>query len=259
MNQRTSGCPQHWYDSYTMKARAWPALLAALPVAGVLSLLFPDVEWWRIGVLGTIVGGALVFLLAQIARSAGKSKEPDLFTKWGSKPTTRYLRHRESPLDSRTLGRYHRNITLLDASLEMPSPAHEASDAASADAVYEAASRLLINRTRDTARFPLLFKENTHYGFSRNLWALKPIAIGISVAALVAFTAIASHGYFNTEAVPLAPVVLAILTLAWMALWLSWFTPEWVRVAADAYAERLLEASDDLIRDQTSQAKGRQD
>jgi hypothetical protein len=38
----------------------------------------------------------------------------------------------------------------------------------------------------------------------------------------------------------------AVLALVFLVLWIFRFTPDWVRIPADAYAERLAEAVDGL-------------
>lgn len=99
---------QLWYkmfDVYSLKARLWPALIACMPAAAIVTILIPNVEWWHAGLLGSGAGAAMTFLLAQMARSAGKRREPQLWKSWGGSATTRYLRHRKSPLDPHTLAR----------------------------------------------------------------------------------------------------------------------------------------------------------
>ena len=243
-------------DAYSLKARLWPALLAGLPAAAAVAVAFPGVDWRQAGVIGGGTTVGLTFLLAQLARSAGKRKEPSLYAKWGGKPTTRYLRHRDSPLDAHTLARYHRNVEVISPDLRMPTAASETVDPAGADTLYDAATRALINKTRDRRRFTLLFKENVHYGFCRNLWGLKPVGVCIAIAACAASTALAYHDR-HAATLP-ANAIVACLSLVWVLLWLAWLTPGWVRVPADAYAERLLEASDALMADEAGEATGPQ-
>jgi len=234
-------------DTYTLKARLWPALISGLPAAAVLAFVFPNVEWWHAGLMSTGAAVGLTFLLAQMARAAGKRKEPRLFEAWGGKPTTRYLRHRDSPLDRHTLARYHQNIMKLDPQLAMPSPGQEAADPLAADAVYDAATRMLIQKTRDTKRFRLLFKENMHFGFCRNLWGLKPIAILISLISAGVCGGLMYRERSLGHSIPPLPIAIGGLCIFWLGCWLFWFRSSWIRVAADGYAERLLEASDDLV------------
>ena len=243
------------FDTYTLKARLWPALIAGIPAVAVVAVMFPNSKWWQGGMLvaGSAVG--LTFLLAQMVRIAGKRKEPQLFARWGGKPTTRYLRHRESPLDKHTLARYHRNIEQLSADLKMPTVGGEAADPAAADAAYEAATRMLINKTRETRRFRLLFLENVHYGFCRNLWGLKPLGIVFVLASVGLCGWLVYVDLHAGKSWPASPIGAAAIAGVWLLLWCFWFTPAWIKVAADAYAERLLEASDTLLRDLAGQPK----
>jgi hypothetical protein len=241
-------------DEYALKARLWPALLAGLPVGALVGALFPNAEWWHAVIAGSGASVGLMFLLAQMARSAGKLKEPRLHARWAGKPTTLRLRHRDTAFDQHTLARYHRNVEQLAAELRMPTPDEEAADPSSADERYEAATRLLIARTRDTKRFRLLFRENIHYGFCRNIWGLKPVAVTIAVVTALITGSIVSWDLRHGRDVRPAIVAVGIFSIAWAMVWLFWFTADWVRVAADGYADRLLEASDDLLSAEKRQA-----
>ena len=50
---------------------------------------------------------------------------------------------------------------------------------------YGSAVDELRRLTRDTERFPLVYKGNTEYGFRRNLLGLKKIGLGVAIAALI--------------------------------------------------------------------------
>jgi hypothetical protein len=45
---------------------------------------------------------------------------------------------------------------------------------------------------------------------------------------------------------PTSALLGALLSLVWLALWLSLVSADWVRERADAYADRLLEAMETL-------------
>lgn len=130
----------------------------------------------------------------------------------------------------------------------MSSVQQEDHDPDRADEVYLAATRMLTNRTRDTRRFRLLYRENVFYGFCRNLWGLKAPALLIAGVACAVCGALVFNSLRLTNSVPLRPAMVGIALLAWGLVWCFWFTPSWVKIAADAYAERLLEASDDLTK-----------
>jgi hypothetical protein len=64
-----------------------------------------------------------------------------------------------------------------------------------ADEMYQSATDWLLANTRDTQKFGLLFEENMNYGFRRNFWALKPLALCIDAAAIIA---IGGHAWWTT-------------------------------------------------------------
>src|SRR3954454_24014593 len=65
----------------------------------------------------------------------------------------------------------------------------EARDPQAADRANEAGCAWLLAQTRDRKRFALLFEENVNYGFRRNFWAIKPLALTASIVTLAASTA----------------------------------------------------------------------
>ena len=116
-----------------------------------------------------------------------------------------------------------------------------------ADEIYEACVTLLREKTRDKKQFPLVFDENCSYGFRRNLWGLKPLGIAVSVVAVVAVVALPlveptvwSTALKDRMLVPL------LVNLVLVVGWLSVVTPRWVKLAADAYGQRLLESCERL-------------
>jgi hypothetical protein len=72
----------------------------------------------------------------------------------------------------------------LAPDLVLPSVCAEAENPAEADACYEAATKVLIQRTRDKEKYHVLFQELIDYGFRRNTWGLKMVAIGVLIASL---------------------------------------------------------------------------
>ena len=230
-----------------MHARLAPAPLVALPVALATFAWFPD----RVGVWGAVwalvgwAGGSA--LLAQIGRDAGRRKESRLFETWGGKPTTRILRHREPEKNVVLLERRHKKLKALMHGVKLPSVDEEVADPQTADATYEACTTFLRERTRDHKKFPLIFQENCSYGFRRNLWGLKAIGFVSALAGLMVICGVPLVDAAARTGVRLAVVVVCgglnfLLTLGWLFV----FTPSWVKVPADAYAERLLGAVENL-------------
>ena len=90
--------------------------------------------------------------------------------------------------------------------------------------------------------YPSVFRANFRYGFRRNLWSIRQIGIGVSIAALLAAcTALVWSGGHPGYAV--GAVVLSLLDVV---LFSTLVTSEWVRQAAEVYAHRLLEATESM-------------
>jgi len=197
-------------------------------------------------IIGIITGCGGLLLLAQVARDPGKRKEPLLFEKWGGMPSVTIFRHYDGCLDKITKARYHRTLASLVPEAKAPTPAEESADASACDQIYKAWSTYIRTNTRDIKTYSLLFDENINYGYRRNVYGLRPIGITI--------TALSSLGAFiwlylrakATGQVPPELVGAEIATLLLLLLWMFYFTSDWVRLAATAYAERLAECCEKL-------------
>lgn len=233
------------FDSYTRRARLEPAMITALPLGLATLAWFPEgiVGWGLFWSLIAWSGGTA--LLAQIAREAGKRKEEHLFASWGGKPTTRLLRHRDAP-NKVILERRHRKLASLVPDLDIPSSEREQTDPQKADEIYDACAVFLIEKTRNAKQFRLIFEENCNYGFRRNLWGMRPIGIAFSLLGTAAVFSLMGLD-FAKDIIPGPIVLIAALVEIFLAVgWLFYFTPEWVKTTAEAYAERLLAASESL-------------
>jgi len=232
-------------NPYTRRSRLQPALIVILPIALATLVWFPTgvVGWGLFWSVFVACGGTA--LLAQVARDKGKGKEPMLYNNWGGKPTTRFLRHRNAP-NKIVLQRQHKKLGSLIKDIHIPTREEEMSDPEMADEVYEACTKFLLEKTRDQKRFALLFEENCNYGFRRNLWGMKPLGIVSAVLGIGAITAyifnMARHGVTPTPLVLICGILNILLFLGWT----FWFTTEWVRIPAEAYADRLLSACEVL-------------
>jgi hypothetical protein len=233
-------------DEYTRNARLKPAFLVALPVALTVAVL----GFKQSATEGTLFGLAsslgFTFLLSQLVRDRGKAKEPWLFEGWKGKPTTAMLRHGDPRLNVYTRARYHKRLSAMLPEMVLPTAEEEMANPAEADATYASCGDYLLSKTRDKERFQLLFQENVNYGFRRNLWAMKPVGIAISILSLVAL-ALVTRIEARADAVPwfanLTAIAIVALLLTW---WIVRITPSWVKIVADAYAIRLLASIDEL-------------
>jgi hypothetical protein len=229
-------------DVYDRKARLYPALVLVAPiVATTVAILSPQFTGWQ-SLAAAFAGTGTSFFFTQLARDAGKQREEALFASWGGKPSVTMFRHRDSRIDSITKDRYHRKLASLVKGTKPPSISAEQADPEGADKIYTAWSHYLRSNTRDTKKYTLVFQENINYGYRRNVWGLRVIGIVVSsvccVVALGWLWLIFDHGK--------RPTLQAWAALAWsfafLLLWLFRFTARWVRIPADAYAERLVES-----------------
>ena len=165
-------------DSYSWRARIAPVLVALLPVPLAVFVCFPgsSVVARVVAILGA--PALLLWLLSEIGRDLGKRKEPKLWQSWGGAPTTQRLRFATPHTNVALVERYHRLLNELNPTLDLPTAEDEASDPQSADQAYEVATKWLIDKTRNTDMFQLLFKENVSYGFRRK--PVGPQAAGVA-------------------------------------------------------------------------------
>ncbi len=233
-------------DSYSFRARFLPAVLVLAPVVATLAAWLPleSPAWKTLASVGALAAAAV--LLAHLARDMGKRKQDDLWTAWGGAPSTRFLRHRDTTLNAETRERYHAKLQTLVPGIEIPSARSERAKPDAADAAYTSCGDWLREKTRDRARFELLFEENVGYGFRRNLWAMKPAGITLSsIGALGASARLALE--LQARHPPSAEAVLAlVVSVPLLVWWLLRIRPAWIARAADAYARTLLAACEDL-------------
>jgi hypothetical protein len=225
-------------DVYVWQARRSAVMLTALAPALAVFAWLPRFDWALLAPPLTFFG--VFALVSQVGRDKGKLKEPKLYESWGGKPTTVMLRHHGSPLDPAALARLHDALSLATG-VPSPSRRKETASPADADKVYEEYVRYLRDTTRDREKFPRVFEELVNYGFRRNLWGLKPLGMALAAAAsAAALTALWWHRGQDHQ--PLAGAAAA-LALVMFSAWVFWINPAWVRIAAQAYAERLIEVA----------------
>lgn len=224
-----------WFDRYSLQARLAPSLLCLFPLFLSIAIQFPGLHTFGAGLVSLALTCGVLTLASHFARSRGKRIELRLNEKWGGRPTTRFLLNKSSELDKRTQERYF-------AYFSENIPDWHLSDDRTQD--IESAVRWLLEQTRDTARYSLIFRENISYGFRRNSLGMKPFGILIAMICVV-FWGVQLRGYL--------PEFASINPLCWTGLgisflfvlwWLFVVREGWVREAGDAYAKALLGAID---------------
>lgn len=240
-------------DVYDWRARALPAMLCLLPAIVVLMVVYPVSASWRHSGLALLVSCGFFFALTRIARDAGRRIQDDLFKAWSGAPTTQLLRHRDGHYDVHTKQALHARLSSLTG-LALPTASEEREQPDAADEMYRAATLWLIKRTRDTQRFPLLFKENIHFGFQRNALGLRWFGVMIAIASalwvildagvLSMFAPYYVANRWHTLSVPMT--VSLLFSLLMIVIWLFGITAAAARRTGVAYAERLLECAESL-------------
>ena len=135
----------------------------------------------------------------------------------------------------------------IDPGLQLPASREAEKELAKeARSSFAAATDLLVARTRDKEKYPLLFKENVSYGFRRNLWGMKPAGILTSVLGACAsggkVVALADTSLpFSTTS-----VICSSISVLFAVIWCVRITPGWVRIPAEGYSKQLVEACEGL-------------
>jgi len=232
-----------WLDEYERRARLVPGMLALLPIVLLLVVL----GWRQLPVVSSLVsflslaGGPV--LLADIVRRLGRKEEKLLWAMWEGPPTTRWLRLREPSDNAVRRDRWRRAVASVSGETLL-SLRSERSNPAKADQTIETATEDIRRRTRDRARFALLFSENCAYGFNRNLYAVRWVGRGVSlVCALALSTNVARQEALSGDNGLTPPNIIGLAVL--LALVGIWFWPSEARVrdAADRYASELMQAA----------------
>jgi hypothetical protein len=230
-------------ERYDREARLYPALLLIAPAVITGVALFSAKITGLQSLGATLVGFGGAFLLTQLARDAGKNREPSLYKRWGGMPSIAIFRHSHARLDSITKARYHKQLSSLVKGTKAPTVADEMADSSAAEAIYTAWSHFLRVNVRDNPKkAPLLLKENINYGYRRNVWGLRTVGIVLSAACTISSGARLWFIYKGTSQISEHLAGALVISIVFLGLWVFRFTADWVRVPAEAYAERLAES-----------------
>jgi hypothetical protein len=236
------------FDHYTLKARYYPMVILFLPLL-VLGFFY-SIQFESILHFLTSMGiaGALTYLFSQLGRDQGKKKESQLWQGWGGAPSIQMLRFSNDHFDAHTKLRYHQWLQSRCPVSMPPTKTSEESDPEAADHIYQAWTKYLISQTRDKKRYSLLFKENTSYGFRRNLWGLRSIGIVIAILTILGnYIYWSAHLHVsNPMKFPSSFLYSSASILAIASFWILIVKKSWVKLVAFAYAERLCECVDSI-------------
>jgi hypothetical protein len=244
------------FDPYDRHARLFPAVLMLVPALLFVAVGYPRTmlgEFPKNTIL-LVMLCAIAYALSGFARSAGKSVERRLFDAWSGPPTTTMLRHRDTEIDDVTKARYRAALTQMCTGISLPDRAQEAADPTAADTTYASAVGVLRARRRGED-FALVLKENTLYGFRRNMYGLRTTAIVIALLTVGIAGGLLVAQLHSVPFGPGSPATIlndprfALLTLANAVVALCWVLivrPPWVYEAARNYASALFNTLDDV-------------
>jgi len=225
------------FDRYTLRARVFPLLVAAVPLFLAISAWIPFSQWPVKLAGGSIVLVIAAFAMAQLARDAGKRIEKPLWDSWGWPPTARMLQHRDRTFDEGSKDRMHRRLLEFGVVPRLPTRDEEAADPDAAHRAYITCSEWLRGKAlelKGKAPFDVVHDENISYGYRRNLLGIRPAALAISALALLG---IAAAFFFGRS--PFIEWGAALAVAAYLAFGVNEAA---FRRAADNYSERLLRA-----------------
>jgi hypothetical protein len=235
-------------DAYSIRARLFPAILAAAPALAALALL---ISWERIALSNVIATTALVvlvFALSDFARKLGLRVEPKIYDEMGGKPSVFMFRRSDTTIEEPTKDRYR---TFIACRIKRPAPTaeQEGAEQTTADTFYEACGTWLRTNTRDAKKFPLLFGENVGYGFRRNLFGLKWTALVLNVLVVAICAAVLwRRGALDIDNdLTIRTVVVLIIAAIHAAYFALIVTKNGVKEAARKYGRELILSTEALM------------
>ncbi|HIF9419663.1 TPA: hypothetical protein ACX6R7_003493 [Photobacterium damselae] len=238
----------NFFDTYSLNARVKPAFFLVFPVVITIFTLFEPSRTWGGAVTTFIISFGIISFASNQMSTKGNILQEKFFLKWGGAPTTLILRHRDSRLDPHTKNRYMTALEALIPNFTAFSVEEEEKHPAQADDMYRTAANYMREHTRDSKKYPLIFKENIAYGFSRNVRAFKWFGITNSTLSLgvTCFVIWYRHIKNSTSdvldlifSIPFESIALVSALILMTLLWIFIVTEKWVEVRAFAYARAL--------------------
>ncbi len=228
------------FDAYSLRARLFPAIVAAAPALAALPLLISWKSFGLSNLIATLGIMVLLFAIADFSRSRGRAIEGKLYAMHGGMPSITMFRRNDTTLDAGSKDRY-REFLAGQLGVAVPTVNEEKADQDTADAFYGQCGNWLRQNTRDAKKFSILFSENVTYGFRRNLLGVKILALCLNVfiVALCAIILWRMSWAIDTPLGNRTTVVLAV-AMAHAAYMLLAVNQAAVWDAAKAYGRELI-------------------
>lgn len=158
----------------------------------------------------------------------------------GGMPSVILLRRNDSVLTENTKERY-RKFLARKLAVVAPNPELELDNQQINDAFYEQCGNWLRENTRDVKKFDLLFSENVTYGFRRNLFGLRRLAIGLNLITVVLCIALLWKADWSFDGDHGSRISVILLVAFAHVVWMTFGVRQSiVWEASNAYARQLL-------------------
>ena len=226
------------YDAYNLRVRLSVGLILITPIIISIYLLVPNASNISFTVIVLILCFGLCNLMMSLSRYLGRKVTSKCFPEL--MPAQQMLMPTDDTLDSITKQRYHKFFLSKIENLSFSKDSDNAINSCKSSINW------LISQTRDSEKFPLIKEETINFGFSKNLYGLKPL--GICVSSSLAFFEIGlivAKYHFQFAYVDYSNLIAsAIISFASAMVWVFLITETWVKDSAHRYAKVLLSACD---------------
>jgi len=244
-----------FFDAYSIRARLFPAIIAAAPAFAALTLLIS----WKSFALSNLIASlgilVLLFAIADFSRSRGRAIQDKLYIEHGGTPSITMFRRNDKTIDAGSKDRY-RVFLAGKLAVEAPSSVEESTNQAAADEFYGQCGNWLRQNTRDTKKFPILFTENITYGFRRNLLGVKVLALCLNVIVVGVSTLILWRLSWDIDAPQGSRItVVLIVAIAHAAYMLLAVNRTAVWDASEAYGRELILSCESFLEQSSSPSK----
>lgn len=224
------------FDRYDLNARLKPGLIVLLPIFATVAFWVPQVRTGLGATASLLSACGLLYLLSQTVRAAGRAAERRMGDKAGRKHSARLLTHADSVIAPETKARYHAYLRSHGHLISTPDEERTSPETAFSRA--GSAIDWLLEHTRAEGKKTLLYGELISYGFQRNLYGMKPVALAFAVLALAVNGALLWKRPLDEAAIWTGILLEAglVALIVWLALFV---TKTSVTDASFAYAQQL--------------------
>lgn len=222
------------FDDYDRRAKIMPVVIFTIPM--LVFMVTGFINKGIMSVITFIVNIAVIYLIGMNVRNLGKTAERKMLLEWGGMQTAILMRHSDNTIDAITKSRYHRFLE-QSTNQQLPSEEEERINQNNADRKYQSCIWWLIQRTREDK----MVKNNLiSYGYIRNLYGLKNIAIIIYLVCIVMNIYLYINNKFDMA------VVNIVVFCIWIFMFLILVRKDTAKREAKKYALSLIRKCDSV-------------